>query len=456
MRGQAMTPRQRETLWGALTGGTLGCVVWIVGKALYLPVYPSNVAELTGAPSILGGAFAGALIIFFSYEQDNPRWRRRSVQWLIAAAAIGVTGLIVGGRYTAVHDGERTIWAAGFGATPPFCAKCQAKDETTRSNLDSCVSYLTQPDIVRACFGASNVRRTSIIVGASAVLLAFVAAMLGALLLLTRALERNRIVQFDDETQDTYNTYGRAFQKIVRPENPLMDYSEFETNLRSLRRRVCRIQSGNAPIGTGFLIGPDLMITNHHVLRDLFASRITADVMRCVFDVVRNEEKPPREVRFAPEWDVLHSPPSDVDSLPDPKGRDPRTDELDFAVVRLAEPIGAEPLSEDQRGWFYLPDWFHAKPGHPLVIAQHPGGRPLEIALDTDAILLVNQSETRVRYRTNTDNGSSGSPCLDMTLKNIVAIHHSGDPNCRPAYNEGIPIHKIRACLVSAGVSLEA
>jgi hypothetical protein len=442
----ALTRRQRETLWAGLAGGLLGSVVWTICNAQHFPVKPFNVARLSAAPSILGAMFAGATIVFYAYEYDSPRWRRAVVRWLLLGLGVSIFGLAVGARYTAIHEGEQEIWAAGFGTEPPYCSECEAAGES--SSLESCVFYLTEPPNVVACFGRSNVMQTSLLVGASGVGLAVVAAMLGTLLVLTKALERHRILQLDQSTTD------RAFQKVVRPKNPFLKVSEFEANLRSLRRRVCRIEFGHAPIGTGFLIGPDLMITNHHVLRQLFAGRIRADVVRCVFDVTREATDGFREVRLAPEWDVFHSPPSDVDRLPDPKGRDPGVNELDFAVVRLTESIGSQLVADEPRGWFYLPEVVHFETGDPLVIAQHPLGRPLEIGLDTDAVVLVNENETRVRYRTNTDNGSSGSPCVDVTLKNLLAIHHSGDPSCRPAYNEGIPIHKIRERLTGAGIPL--
>jgi hypothetical protein len=74
----------------------------------------------------------------------------------------------------------------------------------------------------------------------------------------------------------------------------------------------------------------------------------------------------------------------------------------------------------------------------------------LKLALDTEAVIGVNDSGTRVRYRTNTDEGSSGSPCFDDRW-NLVALHHAGDPKFaplyHPEYNQGIPFAAIRALL---------
>ena len=63
-------------------------------------------------------------------------------------------------------------------------------------------------------------------------------------------------------------------------------------------------------------------------------------------------------------------------------------------------------------------------------------------AIDTSAI--IEAGPTRVRYRTNTEAGSSGSPCFNMD-GNLIALHHSGDPTkiMSPKWNEGIPFTAI-------------
>ncbi len=60
------------------------------------------------------------------------------------------------------------------------------------------------------------------------------------------------------------------------------------------------------------------------------------------------------------------------------------------------------------------------------------------MALDTEAVIGLNDNKTRVRYTTDTEPGSSGSPCFNQNWE-LVALHHSGDPNWLPSWNEGIP-----------------
>ena len=61
-------------------------------------------------------------------------------------------------------------------------------------------------------------------------------------------------------------------------------------------------------------------------------------------------------------------------------------------------------------------------------------------------VIGLNENGTRLKYKVNTEGGSSGAPCFNTTL-DLLALHHSGDPNFDPAhkpqYNEGIPIDAI-------------
>jgi V8-like Glu-specific endopeptidase len=61
-------------------------------------------------------------------------------------------------------------------------------------------------------------------------------------------------------------------------------------------------------------------------------------------------------------------------------------------------------------------------------------------------------ADLRLRYKTNTEAGSSGSPCFTMDWT-LVALHHLGDPARAPApaFNQGIPIELIRQRIVAQG-----
>ena len=201
------------------------------------------------------------------------------------------------------------------------------------------------------------------------------------------------------------------------------------------------------------VVGPAVVITNFHVVESLVngASSPSNAIIR--FDYKRLDDgttlNSGMEFHLASEdWLVDSSPPSPADLIPEPKEELPTSSELDYALLRLAEPVGSQPVGKKgdpatRRGWIPLTRTEYTfPPDSPLFILQHPLGVPLKLLLDTHGIIRANKNGTRVLYRTNTDRGSSGSPCFDQNW-NLVALHHLGDPayerRLNPTYNEGIP-----------------
>jgi hypothetical protein len=156
---------------------------------------------------------------------------------------------------------------------------------------------------------------------------------------------------------------------------------------------------------------------------------------------------PGRTCRFADDFLVDSSPPT-------PEGQVPRAEELDYALIRLAESAGQDLLDNGanladppKRGFIEIsqkPVSFEKDSS--LFILQHPKGEPLKLALETRSVLGLFDSGCRVRYTTNTEPGSSGSPCFTPEWE-LAVLHHSGDPDFdpehKPTYNEGIPMNTI-------------
>jgi hypothetical protein len=260
-------------------------------------------------------------------------------------------------------------------------------------------------------------------------------------------------------------------EKIVKKTSVPFPVAIWRERLAKREVCVCRIEvptNAGSAFGTGFLVGTDLLLTNYHVIAPAVAGQAgtyTADGLAAKpanvivrFDYKELEDKTPVnpgiEVRLADEWLVDGSPPSDAD-LDLSRTKTPATDELDYALVRLAEPIGSQPIALGKdadvgaktRGWIELPeaDWPFVDQAS-LFIIQHPNGSPMALALDLEAKMQLNSNKTRVTYQTGTQPGSSGSPCFNQ-FWNLVALHHAGDPlypDLAPgAYNEGIPISRI-------------
>jgi hypothetical protein len=257
-----------------------------------------------------------------------------------------------------------------------------------------------------------------------------------------------------------------GLEKIVRPHLSFADFGIWRQRMTRVEGHVCRITLDGAAQGTGFLVGPDTVLTNYHVFESVLKDPKTAAGITCQFDYkeLANQSRTQTPVRLHPtDWLIDACPYTDGERANDPDRTIPTADELDYALVRIAEPLGSKPIGPNPnvddpppaRGWVRVPEQapqFAAKMA--IIIAQHPDGEPLKLALDTDAIdqdkdktLGLRPGGMRVRYATNTLGGSSGSPCFDFDW-NLIALHHYGDPSSKyTRYNQGIPVGLIRARL---------
>jgi hypothetical protein len=252
-----------------------------------------------------------------------------------------------------------------------------------------------------------------------------------------------------------------AFERIVVPAHPFLPFGEWNTRAGTIERQVCRIHFpvlGGTANGTGFLVGPSAVITNYHVIEPILEDKATADRVTVQFDykVVGNEPQKGRSVKLNANWLIDSSPyaASDEEAAPSVF---PTEEQLDYAILRLAEPVGDQPIGIDDpkaqpRGWLHLADASTTDPqrSSPVMIVQHPKGHPLSLAMEMDGVQTVNGNSTRFRYNTNTEGGSSGSPVFDIDWT-LIGLHHVGDPDDstfhRPEYNQGITMHKIVALL---------
>lgn len=267
-------------------------------------------------------------------------------------------------------------------------------------------------------------------------------------------------------------TFDQALlERKVRASNSSLDPVKWRTQLYEVEGRVCRIEitSNNKKFyGTGFLVNTDMVLTNYHVMEDVIAKSVEPKNVALRFDFKMLADgttiNSGRVGRLAAgdEWLIDYSEYSSLDEMTDPpQGESPDEKHLDYALLRLSEAIGDKPVGEDARagapprGWIKLSENSYPFPANTaLNIVQHPEGEPLKIVLDTEAVIGVNANGTRVRYRTNTEHGSSGSPCFNMDWE-LVALHHSGDPNYeelhKPQFNQGIPTDAIYRLLKTRG-----
>jgi hypothetical protein len=253
---------------------------------------------------------------------------------------------------------------------------------------------------------------------------------------------------FQIQVVDRPRLVDGSLERTVRVKAGITDFLAWTDRLIQLRRKICRIEDQSVPgkaLGTGFLVASDLVLTNYHVVNAYIAGKSTAQ-LRCRFDYAleASGENLGKEEGLAPEdaWLADFSTFSAFD--PGDQGGLPNPNELDYALLRLANKVGDDDIPDvGKRGWVRastvpaMPE-----PGDIIFIAQHPKGEPLKLAVG--AVIKRNGNDSRVRYDANTDYGSSGSPCFDAKL-DLVALHHGGDPASGKLaeFNQGIPMGSI-------------
>lgn len=255
-----------------------------------------------------------------------------------------------------------------------------------------------------------------------------------------------------------------GLEKLVRRHVPKLKAQEMRKQMMRVEGQMCvierRLAGYGQALGSGFLIGPDVVLTNYHVV-EAYLPGSQAQQLQVRFDALLQEDglrEPEAGIIFAVEEIPVACPYTAQDD--GNAQQPPAPDELDFALLLLADAAGqsqvggfaGEGQTKVNRGWVRLPDTDPVcEAGDPLIIYQYPGGRELMMAIDTEAVVGLVWDGLRLRYRNNTEPGSSGSPVFNFDWQ-LVALHHAGAPGVEPVtYNQGIPIAAIKAWLAQAG-----
>jgi hypothetical protein len=228
-----------------------------------------------------------------------------------------------------------------------------------------------------------------------------------------------------------------ALEAALRQASDLMNRyldAQWLSDGARVTQAVCQITTPKE-FGTGFLIGPDLVLTNNHVMRNEVVAwqggnhGVPADVT-VIFGYRTAQGK---THVLAEDWLVASSP----------------IDGLDFALLRLQDAASEDDLPSGAPRGYIEPTPGAIKVGDPLFIIQHPrfggAGRdpdPLRVVLSYNSVQDITRE--RIRHLTNTEGGSSGSPCFNENWK-PVALHSRRDPevNNPATYNLGIPFATI-------------
>lgn len=235
---------------------------------------------------------------------------------------------------------------------------------------------------------------------------------------------------------------GSNLEKIISQRTAFQRFSNFIERLQAMGDQICRIEyPKGTPCGTGWLVGRDLVMTAFHVVEKVYGgSSEMYSQIACRFDY-SDTFMEGRVVHLDERWLVDHSNYSLSDL--GQSTIEPNDDELDYALIRLAEPVGDDLLKNGRvRGYIRVSPNASTmlQSSDIMLIPQFPSGRPLELAFGD--VMNYNQNGTRLTYNTNTEHGSSGSPCFDINL-NPFGLHHASGPSDSLRFNQCIPIKKI-------------
>jgi V8-like Glu-specific endopeptidase/endonuclease/exonuclease/phosphatase family metal-dependent hydrolase/lysophospholipase L1-like esterase len=227
-----------------------------------------------------------------------------------------------------------------------------------------------------------------------------------------RILSRRDIGPVETETdrQELEKEISQHFEKVHRGADFLP--AQFLTDGAMRAEAVCRIRTSTS-YGTGFLVADHgFVMTNNHVIGD----RDTAASSVAEFGFEQSGSA--TNVALEPDRFFV-------------------TDkELDFTIIGCdgASLTNLTPIP-------FLRNPATVTRNDRVNIVQHPRGRPKEIAIHDNKVTRL--MDKVVRYSTDTEPGSSGSPVFNNQW-DLVALHHAGWPDGDgAATNEGIRLAAI-------------
>jgi hypothetical protein len=237
---------------------------------------------------------------------------------------------------------------------------------------------------------------------------------------------------------DVANVTLQSITNFAQPFPPGQQLTQGHiTAMRRTCRILCETPTGTEK-GTGFLIGPHLVLTNWHVVKgQLDAAGIPVSgsnmKMKFEFDVMlRDDGSVEKIASYGPveHWLVAASEAHQQELASGGQGQagpwpnDPNElgQILDFAVIELDGTPGYN------HGYYDINDATWPVPNAGITLFQHPLGRAISYLFGNfikPDIFGDNSKPPRIWHQVNTERGSSGGLCLDIASSKAVALHQA-------------------------------
>ncbi len=214
------------------------------------------------------------------------------------------------------------------------------------------------------------------------------------------------------------------------------------------RMGVIRISTlPNQFVGSGVLVGPDLLLTAAHVVSKLIdfstdpPTALSAAKAQVEFHHPKlvDANHQPLVSKFAPGWLECCSAPCGSPPIIDAANEELANSNLDFALIRLALPIGS------MIGFVNIDAAPPANDNHMIAVAGHLGGPSPKF--HWGKLIRHHKRTKRLHHHANASAGVSGGPCVDIEGR-MLGIHEGAiHENGVPAYNRSIYVHDIRQAI---------
>jgi len=217
-----------------------------------------------------------------------------------------------------------------------------------------------------------------------------------------------------------------------------------------------KIEIDGQPRGTGILVANNRLMTAWHVVAELYdrdpngkyeanpngggkIEVVFTDFMDYIGRGNQLRGRGERRVQAHKDWSVCFSN-CHQDELNEQLPANPLDLDgyWDYAIIRLAEPIGLE------RGWLILDEKaFVPRATQKMWLFQHPRGQSARLDFEEIADLNPPQRTViprlRFLHKVNGEKGSSGGPCFDKTLT-CFGFHQGVWSGSNPITNRGVPL----------------